>query len=85
MGADIAKALCYKSYRARPVYSNEGHVLYGKISGICDLVDFQTENAEDVKSEFRKAVDGYLAFCAGIGKEPDLPPAGKAKQRGKTI
>lgn len=65
--------LRYKGYSARPEYSAEDRIFYGKISGIHDLVDFQTESAEDLEGEFRKAVDAYLAFCADIGKEPDLP------------
>lgn len=73
MGPNIAEALHYKGYWAQPEYSSEDRVFYGKISGIRDLVDFQTENAEVLEGEFRKAVDDYLAFCADIGKEPDLP------------
>lgn len=73
MGANIAETLHYKSYWAQPAYSSEDRVFYGKISGISDLVNFQTENAEELEGEFRKAVDDYLTFCADIGKEPDLP------------
>lgn len=73
MGANIAEALRYKGYSARPEYSAEDRIFYGKISGISDLANFQTENAEELEGEFRKAVDDYLTFCADIGKEPDLP------------
>lgn len=62
--------LSYKGYFAIPEYSAEDGVLYGKILGISDLVDFQAESAEDVESEFHRAVDDYMVFCAGIGKEP---------------
>ena len=62
--------LHYKGYTTRPEYSAEDHIFYGTILGISDLVDFQSESAEDLEGEFRKAVDDYLELCAEIGKEP---------------
>lgn len=66
----------YKGYSARPEYSAEDRIFYGKILGISDLVDFQAENAKDLEPEFHKAVDDYLAFCAEIGKNPDKEYSG---------
>jgi predicted HicB family RNase H-like nuclease len=34
------------------------------------MVDFQSEDAENLENEFHKAVDAYLKFCAEIGKQP---------------
>ena len=62
--------LQYKGYTTRPEYSSEDGIFYGKLLGISDLVDFQSESAEDLEGEFHKAVDDYLAFCAEIGREP---------------
>lgn len=62
--------LRYKGYSAKPEYSVSDKIFHGKILGIADLVDFCTENAKDVESEFHKAVDDYLEFCKEIGKEP---------------
>lgn len=62
--------LNYRGYFATPEYSAEDGVLYGKILGISDLVDFQAESAEDVEPEFCRTVNDYMVFCAGIGKEP---------------
>ena len=62
--------LHYKGYTARPEYSAEDRIFYGKILGISDLVDFLAENAQSLKDEFHKAVDDYLAFCAENGKIP---------------
>ncbi|RKJ76335.1 type II toxin-antitoxin system HicB family antitoxin [Butyricicoccus sp. 1XD8-22] len=66
----IGDLLRYKGYSARPQYSAEDGIFYGKILGISDLVDFQSENAKMLEIEFRKAVDDYLEFCKEIGKEP---------------
>lgn len=64
------RLLHYKGYTARPEYSTEDRIFYGKILGISDMVDFQSENAKGLEDEFHKAVDDYLAFCAEIGREP---------------
>jgi predicted HicB family RNase H-like nuclease len=68
--------LRYKGYSARPEYSAEDRIFYGKVLGINDLVDFQSENAKDLEDEFHKAVDDYLAFCQEVGKEPEREYSG---------
>lgn len=65
--------LSYKGYSARPEYSAEDCIFYGKILGISDLADFRSENAKGLEKEFHNVVDDYLEFCADIGKEPDSP------------
>ena len=61
----------YKGYCTRIHYSAEDNVLYGKIEGIVDLVDFESSSVEEIETEFHKAVDEYLAYCESIGKTPD--------------
>lgn len=68
--------LRYKGYSARPEYSAEDRIFYGKILGITDLVDFQSESSKDLEDEFHKAVDDYLDFCAEVGKEPQKEYSG---------
>ena len=68
--------LRYKGYSARPEYSVEDQIFYGRILGISDLVDFQSENSKNLEAEFHKAVDDYLEFCAEIGKEPQKEYSG---------
>ena len=60
------KFMPYKGYFAKPEYSVADHVYYGRILRISDMVDFQSENAGDLESEFDKAVNDYLKFCAEI-------------------
>lgn len=68
--------LRYKGYYAKPVYDPEDQIIYGKILGIDDLVDFYTETAKDVELEFHKAVDEYLSFCQEVGKIPQKAYSG---------
>lgn len=66
----------YKGYYTKVEYSAEDGILYGKIEGIKDLVNFECENAADVEAEFQRAVDDYLAFCRDLGESPDKPYRG---------
>lgn len=61
----------YKGYYTKVEFSLEDKVLYGKIEGINDLVNFESNSAEDIENEFHDAVDDYLEFCKEVGKEPD--------------
>ena len=67
----MTNILEYKGYYAKVEYSAEDGVLYGKIEGIKDLVNFESESAAEIKKEFENAVDDYLYMCAEVGKEPD--------------
>lgn len=67
--------MTYKGYSARPEYSAEDGVFFGRLLGINDLVNFESENVEGLEAEFHKAVDDYLAFCSEIGKQPETPNA----------
>lgn len=63
--------LNYKGYSAVIEYSAEDRVLCGKISGINDLVTFESENADGIEKEFHDVVDDYIEYCKEIGKEPE--------------
>ncbi len=61
----------YKGYYAMIEVDFETRRLRGKIEGINDFVDFESERLEDIEQEFHNAVDDYLEFCKSVGKEPD--------------
>lgn len=63
--------LKYKNYWSKIEYSADDGVLYGRIEGISDLVNFESPSAEEIETEFHKAVDDYLEFCSEMDKEPD--------------
>ena len=64
--------LRYRGYSAKPEYSAEDRIFYGRILGISGLVDFQFEEADDIENEFHKAVDDYLQYCMENGKCPEI-------------
>lgn len=73
--------LTYKGYYTEIHYSEEDKALFGKIEGIADLVNFESDSARDIEEEFHKAVDDYLAYCEGKGKSPDKPYKGSFNVR----
>ncbi|MBE6938283.1 MAG: type II toxin-antitoxin system HicB family antitoxin [Ruminococcaceae bacterium] len=66
----------YKGYYAKIEYSVEDHVLYGKIEGIKDLVNFESDSVDNIEKEFQSAVDDYLDLCRELGQEPDKAYSG---------
>lgn len=61
----------YKGYQTRIIFDSESMVLRGKIEGINDYVDFESDSALKIEKEFHSAVDDYLAFCEEVGKSPE--------------
>lgn len=71
----------YKGYCTKVEFDSEDCILYGKIEGINDFVDFYCESASEIKLEFEKAVDDYLEFCKENGKTPEKPFKGSFNVR----
>lgn len=63
----------YKGYHTKVEYSVEDQVFYGKIEGIKDFVNFESDSLGTVEEEFHKAVDDYLALCEDLGESPGKP------------
>ncbi|MCD8141314.1 MAG: type II toxin-antitoxin system HicB family antitoxin [Planctomycetaceae bacterium] len=67
----------YKDYSALIRYSEEDGCLIGRVLGISDVVLFEGESVEQIRAEFKKSLDDYLALCKEEGKEPERPYSGK--------
>ena len=61
----------YKGYHTNVEFDAEEGILHGKIEGIIDLVNFESDSMENIAHEFHCAVDDYLIFCEETGKIPD--------------
>lgn len=61
----------YKGYYASVHFSAADDVFHGKLLAINDLVSFEGDSVQEVKSAFHEAVDDYLETCKEIGKTPD--------------
>lgn len=73
--------LRYKGYTTAIEFSAEDGMLFGKLDGIGDLVNFMGENAKEVEQAFHEAVEDYLDFCREMGKEPERPYKGSFNVR----
>lgn len=62
--------LLYKEFIGTVHYSTKDSVFYGKIEGINDLVTFEGENVQDLKTSFEEAVEDYIELCKEVDKEP---------------
>lgn len=60
----------YKGYVAKVTFDAEEHLLRGKVQGIVDSVDFESDSLTGVETAFQDAVDRYLAFCSAVGRRP---------------
>lgn len=72
----MKNVLEYKGYLAKIEYSVEDRVLYGKIEGIKDLVNFESDSIDQIEYEFHCAVDDYLEMCEELGEKPDKAYSG---------
>jgi predicted HicB family RNase H-like nuclease len=65
--------LSYKGYSGQCEVDFEAGIIFGRVSGIRDVVTFQGDNVAEAKQAFYDSVDDYLEFCQERGKEPDRP------------
>lgn len=77
----MSQTLQYKGYDGSVEYSAEDRVLHGRLLGIRDAIIFEGVDVEGLESNFRAAVDEYLAFCAEEGKTPEQPFKGSFNVR----
>lgn len=67
------KMLNYKGYFGSVEVSIEDGVLHGKIQCVNDIVTYEAETPDGLKSAFEEAVIDYLDTCKQLGKSPDKP------------
>jgi len=73
--------LHYKNYTGSVSFSEEDACFHGKVIGIKALISFEGNSVNSITSDFHKAVDEYLGFCALKKKEPEKPFKGSFNVR----
>src|SRR3954470_421525 len=66
----MSDILEYKGYYGNVHFSAEDDCLVGEVIGINDIILFQGETVQELKSSFHEAVDDYLNYCKERGKDP---------------
>ena len=73
--------LKYKTYAGTIEHDLEQALLHGQIAFINDHISYHGETISELKQAFEEAVDDYLADCADLGKDPNLPFKGSLNVR----
>jgi len=63
----------YKGYTALIEFSNEDGCLIGKVLGIRDIIVFDGNTVEEIRTHFQDMIDHYIEACAKAGREPNEP------------
>lgn len=68
--------LTYKSYTGTIEASIEDCCLHGQLLFIDDIITYEGNTVDDIKTSFEEAVDHYLAYCKETGKPANKPYSG---------
>jgi len=73
----------YKGYVAAVEFDDSVEVLHGRVvnSGPYPIATFEATDAKELRREFERSVDEYLAWCQEDGVEPRRPFSGKLNLR----
>jgi predicted HicB family RNase H-like nuclease len=69
--------MTHKGYTARIEYDERDNILVGRLLGIRSIISFHAEAVAELRLEFEKAVEDYLAECNEQGLKPEKPASGK--------
>jgi len=68
--------LTYKGYTGTIDVSIEDGCLHGQILFIDDIITYEGNTVDDIKTSFEEAVYRYLAYCKETGKPANKPYSG---------
>ena len=71
----------YKGYNGTVEYSAEDNILFGKVIGIKSLISYEGHSVEELRTDFKSAVDEYLADCVEHNIEPEKTYKGSLNVR----
>lgn len=71
----------YKGYNGTVEYSPEDNILFGKVIGIKSLISYEGHSVEELRTDFKSAVDEYLADCVERNIEPEKTYKGSLNVR----
>ena len=69
--------MTYQGYTARIEFDERDDIFVGRVLGLRSIMSFHGEAVKQLRSEFKSAVDDYLADCEEQGVSPEKPVSGK--------
>ncbi|MCD7897400.1 MAG: type II toxin-antitoxin system HicB family antitoxin [Planctomycetaceae bacterium] len=70
------EVMTYRGYTATVEYDDADGILFGRVMGIRDIIDFEGDSVVDLEEDFHVAIDSYIQACEEIGKTPETPSLG---------
>ena len=67
----------HKGYSARIEFDERDNVFVGRILGLRAIISFHGQTVKELRKEFERAVDDYVAECTEKGVSPEKPASGK--------
>lgn len=67
----------YKGYTAKVDVDTEAGILHGEVLHLRDVITFQGTTVDELREDFKAAIDDYLEWCAELGEEPEKPYSGR--------
>jgi predicted HicB family RNase H-like nuclease len=64
----VKNTMRHKGFIGSIHYSPEDECFHGRIEGIDDLVSFEGRSVDELKKNFKEAVEDYLELCRTTGK-----------------
>lgn len=68
----MSNLLSYKNYNGSVEYSEEDECLFGKVIGLKSLISYEGNSVQELKHDFKNAIDEYLLDCKERNVEPEL-------------
>ena len=67
----------YKGYVGKVEFDDEAGIFHGEVLDTRDVITFQGQSVDELKTAFQDSIDDYLAFCRERGEKPDKPCSGQ--------
>jgi predicted HicB family RNase H-like nuclease len=67
----------YKGYVGKVEFDDEAGIFHGEVLDTRDVITFQGNSVDELKTAFRESIDDYLAFCKQRGEAPNKPFSGQ--------
>lgn len=70
-------AMAYKGYEATVDYNADAELFHGEVVNTRDVITFQGQSVDELKSALADSIEDYLAFCRQRGEDPEKPYSGQ--------
>jgi len=73
----MSSTMNHRGYTARIEYDERDDIFVGRVLGVRTIISFHGATVDELRAEFKQAVDDYLLECEEKGIAPEKPASGK--------